>query len=831
MKFADLIGKFGAGVVEEADGYVVKCPAHGDSHPSLKLTLKDDGRVLVVCRAGCTQPDVLAALKEKHGITRTHLRGVEAGEGVRMISAARPDAVGPGEVAALRMFIDHTAGQVYFSRDDGASESVEDYAARRFGLSLAACQDLELGFAPAGRYEFRHLSAGFTAHPRLTVPFRGFDGVARGMQGRDLGKDCPARWMGLVNPEGKAWAKYAYFTSGAGYDTVLLCEGPGDALTAVGAGYDSVAVRGAGLARNADLVAELAEGLRDRDVVMAGDRDRAGRAFTDELARALTLAGVMVRRLSIPREGWDLTDWREDDPDVFARDLHRAVRVAAPFVIDEPTPAPEAPAPATAGPADLVVAEDARAAFDATDVGLAIRLRDHMNGGIKWAVGLGFMVWNGRFWEPGDARVRQALHHMGAALLASGKDYERKLALRALTSRSITDIMEELPSVPGVRADADAFDRSPDRLSVANGTLNLKTGVLGPHDPEDLITQCLDVEYDPDAECTRWLSFLDEVFPNHPDMPAYIRRLVGYGLTGYTSEQVFVFHHGGGKNGKSVYLDTLLSVFRGVARSTEFTTFEQRTGIGQASPEVAGLRGYRMVMASETEKYNRLAESLVKQLTGGDAITARFLHQNPFTFTPRFLLQVAGNYKPAIVSQDYGIWRRVKLIPWEATFNGSQQDSHLPAKLRAEAKGILAWAVRGAQEWAAGGLGEPTTVVEATQDYRESEDRLAEFIETALVVEPGATITPTELRTTYQQWAQDSGLTSKETLAGWSISVEMESRGYPKKRTASRRFHEGIRLKTDQEKHRANASTIATQTTPAGNGPTNSADIFNQARG
>ncbi|MFD5504631.1 phage/plasmid primase, P4 family [Streptomyces sp. NPDC127061] len=824
MKFPDLIEKFGPGVVEEADGYVVRCPAHGDSKPSLKVTLKDDGRVLVVCRAGCTQPDVLSALKEKYGITRADLRGVEAGEGTRTISAARPDAVGPGEVAGLRVFVDEASAAL-----SDSPEAVK-YLADRFGLTAEQAEELGVGFAAPGNRPQPWLSRGFTRYPRITVPLYGADGVARGLQGRDISKKCPARWVSLANPDGRTWAKWGFLSAGTGYDTILVTEGPGDGLTSVGVGYDALIIRGAGVARNAALVAELVGVLRGRDVVFAFDPDDAGARGIAVLAEALTKDGNAPRQLAFPNAREDLTAWRERTPETFARELHTAVRSAPVFVLGEPTPAPEAPAPATAGPTDLVVAEDARAAFDATDVGLAIRLRDHMNGGIKWAAGLGFMVWNGRFWEPGDARVRQALHHMGAALLASGKDYERKLALRALTSRSITDIMEELPSVPGVRAEADAFDRSPDLLSVANGTLNLKTGVLGPHDPDDLITQCLDVEYDPGAECARWLAFLDEVFPNHPDMPAYIRRLVGYGLTGYTSEQVFVFHHGGGKNGKSVYLDTLLSVFRGVARSTEFTTFEQRTGIGQASPEVAGLRGYRMVMASETEKYNRLAESLVKQLTGGDAITARFLHQNPFTFTPRFLLQVAGNYKPAIVSQDYGIWRRVKLIPWEATFNGSQQDSHLPAKLRGEAAGILAWAVRGAQEWAATGLGEPTTVVEATQDYRESEDRLAEFIETALVVESGATITPTELRTTYQQWAQDSGLTSKETLAGWSISVEMESRGYPKKRTASRRFHEGIRLRTDSERHRANASEIATQITGAGDS-TASADIFGQAKG
>lgn len=817
MRLTDILERL-SGVEEDHDGYLALCPAHADRvHPSLKLTLKAGGKLLVVCRAGCVTADILTKLR----LSPSDLFDVD-GQGAKTVSATAPEAVGVAEIAGLRMFVDETSSALH--ADD--AEAARVYLFDRFGLTPDLAADLNVGYSATGPRPQTWLSRSFTRYPRVTVPLTGFDGVVRGLQGRDISKRCPARWVSLTNPVGRQWAKWGVLRSGAGFNTVLVCEGPGDALTAVAAGYDAVAIRGAGLARNASLVAELAAGLRDLDVVIAGDRDRAGAGFTDSLAGALVRAGVMVRRLEIPHDGDDLTDWRGRDAEAFPGLLHSAVRAAEVVTADEPAPSPPSSPPAIAGVADLEIPADARAAFDMTDVGIATRLRDFLHGGVRWASGLGFLVWNGRYWEPGQKQVRHAIHLMGAKLLETGRDYDRKLAMRALTTRSITDVLAELPSVPGVAVEADAFDRTPDVLSVANGTIDLRTGTLRPHDPDDLITQCLDIEYSPDAEAPFWLQFLSSCFPHHPEMPDYLRRVNGYGITGHTSENMFIFHHGGGQNGKSVYTDNLRIVFRGIARSTEFTTFEARTSVGQASPEVAGLRGYRMVMASETEKYSRLAESLIKQLTGGDAVTARFLNQNPFTFTPRFLLQVAGNYKPAILSQDHGIWRRVKLIPWEAKFTGADCIPRhvMDARIQAEAEGILAWAVRGAMEWYADGLGEPDTVSTTTQDYRESEDRLAEFIAARLVAEEGATVAPMELRRAYAEWAEDAGLSRKETLSGWALGVEMESRGYPKRKSRRWAFV-GIRLATDAERE-----SVRRLTEQSDSEPNTQTDIFGQPK-
>ncbi|MFB7919364.1 phage/plasmid primase, P4 family [Streptomyces sp. NPDC056061] len=822
MRLTDILGRL-SGVEEDHDGYLAFCPAHRDRRtPSLKLTLKADGMLLVVCRTGCEKTDILKALS----LTTADLYNVD-GQGVKTISAKAPESIGPGEIAGLKMFVDETSAAL------ASSPEAVAYLADRFGLSAEQAEDLGVGYAAPGDRPQPWLSRGFTRHPRITVPLYGADGVARGLQGRDISKKCPARWVSLFNLEGRTWAKYGVLSAGTGYDTILVTEGPGDGLTSVGVGYDALIIRGAGVARNPALVAELVGVLRGRDVVFAFDPDDAGARGISVLAQALLDDGNAPRQLTFPNEREDLTAWRERTANTFPAELHTAVRSAPVVDLTPPTPAPEPTKEEIGMPATDAALEtmdvSARQLFDNTDVGIAVRLRDFMNrsgGGVRHARGLGFLTWDGRIWTPGEAKVRESLHLMGAELIATGDDANRKLALKALTNRSIDAVMKELPSVPGVPADAQDFDACHELLSVANGTVNLRTGEIHPHRPEDMITRRLDVAYRPDAPATRWERFLVEIFPGHPELPAFMRRLVGYGITGSTAEQCFVFMHGQGANGKSAFLDALLHVFRGVTKSTEFSTFEQRTAVGQASPELASLRGARLVTASETEKYSRLAEALVKQLTGGDPVTCRFLHSNPFTYVPSFLLMVAGNYKPAILSQDLGVWRRVKLVPFEATFRGSKADTTLPQQLRDEAEGILAWAVRGAQEWYASGLGEPSSVATATQDYRESEDRLEEFLKACTVREEGTRVAPMAIRRTYQEWAEDAGLDRKEKLSGWALAVELESRGFRKAKRSGKWGFDGIRLMTDEE--RSSASRLAETVDEAED--SGEKDIFGQQR-
>ncbi|WP_282203662.1 DNA primase family protein [Kitasatospora fiedleri] len=441
----------------------------------------------------------------------------------------------------------------------------------------------------------------------------------------------------------------------------------------------------------------------------------------------------------------------------------------------------------TLPPAEAVAAyREAASRYGASDIVNAHALVQFMKGGIKYADGVGFHVWSGTHWVRDEVLVRQAAHDLGAAMVetlarekaiirealalklagdALEAEYEKQVAALPLAkaskgftmARRIDDLIRELASVRGVNCSVDDFDHQPHLLSFANGTVDLKTGVLRPHDPSDMLTKSLPWTYKPEAKAPRWLRFLDEVFPTEPTMPAYIHRLCGYGITGSTAEQAFAVLVGVGANGKSVFLDTLSYVFDALSETTRFETFEDR---GSSIPaDLAALRGARMVMASEGEAGKPMSESVLKRATGSDRLTARFMRENFFTYQPTFLLWLASNHTPSFRSQDEGLWRRVKLIKFDRYFKPEERDHGIFAELRKEAEGIAAWAVAGAVEWYAGGLQEPDCIKTATTAFKENSDALAEFLTDVLMkVDSDKSHVPSqEAYTAYRDWCEAQG--------------------------------------------------------------------------
>lgn len=441
----------------------------------------------------------------------------------------------------------------------------------------------------------------------------------------------------------------------------------------------------------------------------------------------------------------------------------------------------------TLPPAQAVAAyRDAASRYGASDIVNAHALVQFQKGGIKYADGVGFHVWDGRRWVRSEVLVRQAAHDLGAAMvetLAREKEViraalELKLAGEALDAeyekqvqalplakaakgftmaRRIDDLMRELASVRGVHCEVDDFDNRPELLTFANGTVDLRTGVIRAHDPADMLTKALPWDYNPQAKALRWLGFLSEVFPTEPSMPHYIRRLCGYGVTGSTAEQAFAVLIGTGANGKSVFLDTLSHVFGDLSETTRFETFEDR---GSSIPaDLAALRGARMVMASEGEAGKPMSESVLKRATGSDKLTARFMRENFFTYQPTFLLWLASNHTPAFRSQDEGLWRRVKLVKFDRYFKPEERDHGIFATLREEAEGIAAWAVAGAVEWYAEGLKEPACIKSATSSFKENSDALAEFL-TDVLVKTGSDkehVPAQDAYTAYRDWCEAQG--------------------------------------------------------------------------
>lgn len=834
--FGEFLGRFPEVRDDGGGNYTVPCPAHNDVRPSLVLAVKEDGRMILHCRAGCSKDSVLDALNMRP----RDLFYWQAPDGVTVKGGpASVPTVGTGPVAALAVYIDDTS-TAFYRADVSWAVRAQEYVQDRFGLDVPAAVDLGLGVDTGGAFRFPHVATRFVRFPRLTVPFYGFDGVARGLQGRDLSGQCPARWLSLTNPPGETWSKYGVFPGGGEYGIFLVTEGPGDALTASAVGYDAVAVRGAAIASNADLVAELADGMRGGHVVIAGDRDEAGDGFTTALAEALRGHGITAHALAIPHEGDDLTDWRKRDPETFPSALHEAVKAARP--VEAPREAraaarsaelDEATGTDTINRADGQRAADLLSSFmeryGETDTLRAHALVAFAGDRIRYAPGLGFYVWSGKRWERSETKVRQEVHRMGAALALAGRTQEAK---GFLNTSGIDNLIRELKAVPAVYVTANEFDSRSELLSVRNGTVDLRTGRLRGHDMHDMITQYVDLDYRPDAEAPRWEEFLREIFPDHPELPGYMQRLTGYGITGSTVEQCFAVLWGKGANGKSVFMDTLTEVFGPVSKTTPFATFEEKPN-GGIPNDLAALRGARLVRASEGEQGKPMAEGVLKRATGSDMMAARFLRQEFFEFKPSFLLLMDTNHKPKFKGQDEGIWRRVKMVPFTRWFAPHERDHRLSATLRTEAEGILAWAVAGAVEWYRHGLQDPGVIRDATREYRETSDALAGFFPGVLVpsVNDEDRVPGADAFNSYLDWCEAENLPARERWTRRGFYSAMEERGVHRKKTRNGITLCGVRLAGPNE---AVASAESLEEAEPGPAPSfagkPTTDVFGQSR-
>ena len=301
------------------------------------------------------------------------------------------------------------------------------------------------------------------------------------------------------------------------------------------------------------------------------------------------------------------------------------------------------------------------------------------------------------------------------------------------------------------------LDADPLLLNVANGTIDLRTGKLRPHDPADRITKLTSVAFDPEAKCPTWDAFLSQAQAGNEEMLAFLRRARGYLLTGLINEHVLFFLFGPTGTGKSTYFVTLHALLEEYAVRAPRGLLFQTKG-AQHSTDLTMLFGARFVSLSEIDLDSTFDEALVKDLTGGESVTARRMREDNWTFIPTHKLGLPGNHKPNIRNFDDAIRRRVRLIPW--TVQPSTPDTSLVAKLASELTGILADAVRGCLEWQRVGLGEPVEVREATDAYRDESDVLGEFFRLYLTfADPNAAVARRTVRGVYESYCDENGLT------------------------------------------------------------------------
>jgi P4 family phage/plasmid primase-like protien len=325
-------------------------------------------------------------------------------------------------------------------------------------------------------------------------------------------------------------------------------------------------------------------------------------------------------------------------------------------------------------------------------------------------------------------------------------------------ARAINRMIALARSEPGIPVLPASLDCDSLALNVANGTIDLRTGILRAHRREDLLTKLAPVRYDPDAECETWERFLEHIFQANSELILFVRRLLGYCLTGDIREHVLPIFWGVGANGKSTLLNTFFELLGQdyAMKAPSDLLMEKRS---ETHPtERASLFGKRFVAAVESGEGARLAETLVKELTGGDPVTARRMREDFWTFNPTHKLVLCTNHKPNVQGTDHAIWRRIRLVPFEVVIPDAQQDKTLPGKLRAELPGILAWCLRGCLEWQQEGLGNPDVVRCATATYRDSQDIIAAFFaECCVTGSSDYRCRAGELYARYKEWSETSG--------------------------------------------------------------------------
>lgn len=362
--------------------------------------------------------------------------------------------------------------------------------------------------------------------------------------------------------------------------------------------------------------------------------------------------------------------------------------------------------------------------------------------------------------------------------LADAKDratLQRHAVLSEQASR-ITAMLALARSEPGIPIRQDELDRDAWTLNCANGTLDLKTGQHFPHRREDLTTRCLTTNFLPKVGCPHWQSFLGRIMDGNKDLIAFVQRAVGYSLTGSTSERCMFILYGGGKNGKTLFCEALRLLLGDgyTARTPTQTLMAKR---GETIPnDVARLRGVRLVTASETSDGHRLDEALIKDITGGDKLAARFMRGEWFEFSPTFKIFLSTNHKPRVMSNDDAIWDRLRLVPFLIRIPEEERRpmEEMLRDFQEEMPGILNWALQGCLEWRRHGLGEPPEVRIATADYRCEQDTLGEFLAECCVLQRDAQVSSHALYDEYRRWATEAG---ERVLPHKRFSQAIEHRG------------------------------------------------------
>jgi len=465
---------------------------------------------------------------------------------------------------------------------------------------------------------------------------------------------------------------------------------------------------------------------------------------------------------------------------------------------------------------DEIWTPSVRALYTLTDSGNAERLAAYHGGRFYFcAERKAWFLWSGKNWQDDTlGRVEMAALDVARRIRAEAKllakeaeqeqDEEKREAKEELAENTLSwakasesdDKQRAMVNRARIRPEfavsISRFDQDPMLFNLQNCTVDLNTGALRAHDPKDMQRHISPVLYDAEAKCPLWLKCLDRWQDGNHEMINFLARATGYSLTGSIEEHAMFLLYGDGRNGKSKFLNAIFHVLGSYADSLRMESLLHQE-FSSIPVDMAKLPGKRYVVAAESDKEVALAEAKIKRMTGGDPITARFMRENEFTYTPQFKLWLGTNHKPQIRGTDEAVWSRLKVVPFEVFIPEPERDKQLEWKLQQEAAGILNWMLSGLAQYREVGLDVPQKVKDATASYRADEDIVVRFTEEMCAKKKEGRAGVQKTFDEFSKWAEGEG--RKKPLSRRDFRTRLEVMGYPVKDFNNGAFFIGIELK------------------------------------
>nr|WP_232535846.1 phage/plasmid primase, P4 family [Mycobacterium intracellulare] len=420
---------------------------------------------------------------------------------------------------------------------------------------------------------------------------------------------------------------------------------------------------------------------------------------------------------------------------------------------------------------------------------MAYRLAEAYAGKLLHVHGIGWHYWDGKRWAYDDtgAAKRAVVAVLRTALADSLGDKQLASDVRKCESAGgISGVLDIAAASEEFAATVRDLDADPHLLNVSNGTLDLRTMEMSPHNPADRITKVTGGAWNPDTPTGLWEEFLQRVLPDS-DVRQFLQRYVGYGLSGRVSEHVLAIWTGTGANGKSVCDNAIRYALGDYAISCEPNLFMHRDNAHPTGE--MDLMGRRWVTVSESEKGRKLAEATVKRLTGGDTIRARRMRKDFVQFEPSHTSVLITNHLPDVSGDDEALWRRLTVVPFDVVIPEEERDGTLGARLELQAEGILAWAVRGYAEFKLAGLNPPDLVKNATRDYRNRSGTVGQFINEACITGPAVKAKTQALLAAYRTWSGSAGVAG---VTDADFYESLAAHGFKATRTRDGMWRQGI---------------------------------------